>query len=98
MEFATAPSLVSVLVSNLHAVFVWSCFHFSNSNSSEDKANLAYSAALVAVNDVSASMARRPLCESNWVCPPGFACMPGSPSKARARLYKWSPRYPSLIA
>jgi hypothetical protein len=53
----------------------------SNLGGSEDAIGLTFTNSGIAVYDVVGTGGHAALCEQKWVCPPGFTCMPGSPSK-----------------
>jgi hypothetical protein len=62
---------------DVDCLLAWVC---SVGGTIDAKMALTFNVQKVLVYDSSPNV-RRPTCEWDWVCPPGFGCMPGSPSK-----------------
>jgi hypothetical protein len=56
--------------------FVWVVC--SNNGGFQDKASLSFSTGLWQLHDDVATSNRAPMCEEEWVCPPGFYCSPSA--------------------
>jgi hypothetical protein len=53
----------------------------SNLGGSEDAIGLTFTNSAIYVFDIVGAGGLAALCQRKWVCPAGFTCMPGSPSK-----------------